>query len=897
MRIWVIASAICCAAAALASATEVDASIRKSTSIPAQALEPALHIFAKERDLQVVYRSEVVGNLQTAGATGELTANEALKQLLSGTGLTFQYLDDRTVTIVPAASGAAPAGNGKPVSSQLMDNAKRMRLAQARSYGAGSETLADATPGDDKQSAEGQAEGAQSGKLEEVVVTATRREQRLQDVPVSIAVLTADDINRRGLVGAADYLRGIPGVNQVDGAAVGGQAIVIRGIEANPAYQNFQGGPNAATYFGETPTTGSAGLGGSNVDIKLVDVERVEILRGPQGTAFGNSSMGGAVRTIPVAPKLDTFEGKFGAGYSSTSGSGGTNYQFQGVGNIPLVEGRLAIRGTAYTFSDSGYYVNRAGSDAAFQAAFTLPFQAQAFATDEDEVGAYRSTGGRLAALFQATDDLRFTLSYLTQKNETDGLALATSGTYEQTLGRVAPEHVHRGQNGGLSDSNVDIANAVMEYNLGWADLLATYSHVKGGTATSTPYTGFNLLWAASTDLTTPFRGNVGEIRLVTKLKGAWNFLAGLYHEKTYDDYYWDAIWYSDPSTNFLVPGQRFLYDYRNRRDLTQKAAFAEVSWEFLPRLTLTAGARAYDYDRDVRVDQTGPLWGADSHDRNAIQDSGVTGRANLSYKLNDSTLLYAGWAQGFRLGQSGPGVPANLCDLDNNGLIDGTNVTIESTKTVDSDSIDSYEIGGKLSALDRRLTIDAALFRMEWQGIPVSVGHPGCSSTYLANAGEARSEGVELQANFQLTEAVRVDVGGSWIKAELTKDVPVQGFVAGMRLPGSPKSSANLGLQYAFGIAGHAAFVRADAIYVGSFYGDVLQTPSTESGGYVKLDTTARVSFDNLNIDLFVRNLTNEDAFTFRGSYGVALGVGGGDFYGYRLRPRTIGLQLSYDF
>ena len=201
-----------------------------------------------------------------------------------------------------------------------------------------------------------------------------------------------------------------------------------------------------------------------------MDIERVEVLRGPQGTTFGNSSIGGAVRTIPVAPKLDQFEGKMAVGYSVTGDTGGDNYNIQGVGNIPLIKDKLAIRGTAYQYRDSGFYRNGAGSDAAFQA-FATARGAQAFAVDQEEVGSYYAIGGRVAALLQASENLRFTLSYLRQETEDYGFALATSGNYQQNMLQVAPEHVQRGQTEGLTDYDIDIANALLEYDLGWGEV------------------------------------------------------------------------------------------------------------------------------------------------------------------------------------------------------------------------------------------------------------------------------------------------------------------------------------------------------------------------------------------------------------------------------------------
>ncbi len=880
---------------ALATAGPVPAAgaTGRDFDLPAQALADSLRAVGSQASVNVVFEPSAVRDKRAPALRGSYSVQEALQRLLDGTGLSVRVTNGGSFVIATAdIAGNGVKGSGKAASGAALRLAKGEGFASAD----GSDTNGQQSSAD-SQSAQAAEESArqESGRLEEVVVTATKRAENIQDVPISIAVLTAEDIDRRGLVNAEDYLRGIPGTSQVESMG-GGQAIVIRGIETSLRAQNFGSGATTGTYFGETSTTASAGALGSNVDIKLVDIERIEVLRGPQGTAFGSSALGGAVRQIPVAPKLDRVEGRLGAGYSATSGTGGENYNFQAIGNVPLIAGKLAIRGTAYAFSDSGYYRNRAASNAVFQATRVIPFGAQAFATDEEEQGAYYSRGGRISALFQATDKLRFTLNYLTQKNETDGMSIATSGTYEQTLLRVAPEHVRRGQTGGVADADIDIANAVMELDLGWSDLLATYSHVKSGMVVMHPTDIYNIPQAASASRDMDHRENAGEVRLATKFDGAWNFLAGVYVERYDDDYFADQYWVGDPATNNVCAacvGQRFLFDYLDRRDLEQNAAFGEVSWKFLPRFTLTGGVRAYEYERSIRIDQGGPLIGPRSSTLTKNDESGAIYRANLSFKPTENALVYAGWSQGFRLGKPQQPPPATVCDTNGDGLIDGTNATLSSAGSVESDSVDNYELGGKVAAFGRRLTLDTAIFRMDWSGLPIAV-RPPCAFTYLTGAGDARSEGMELQGSLQVIESLRVDFGGSYVNARILEDVPAQGFKAGDRLPGSPKINANLGIQRDFKMLGRVASVRADAIYVGEFFGDVLGSPTTRAGDYVKIDASARIAFDNLSLDLFVRNLTNEDAFTYRSNYG-AFAVG--NFYGYRMRPRTVGLQIGYTF
>jgi len=848
--------------------------------------------------------SDMPGGSAIVGpVSGEMSLGQALTSLLAKSGLTYRMVNDRTIAVVTVA---APARSNATETSSRAGSNEVSRAGHNRSPFA-SFLLAQAggTPTGSANSATGQ-EAQESGrtgeknapeksgveKLAEVVVTATRRSERLADVPISIGVVNSDDIGQRQLVGAADYLRGMPGVNQTE-IAYGGQAIIIRGLETSNSFLNFSGGTTVGTYFGETPTTNSEGLVGSAVDIKLVDVARVEVLRGPQGTAFGSSSMGGTVRTIPVAPRLGSFDGHLEGGYSNTANYGGDNYNFQGIVNIPLVEDKVALRAVVYKYSDSGYYINRAGSDATFQSTLVAPYGTQAFAISQKNVGETNAQGGRVAFLYQATDALRFHVNYLKQSTLTDGYAMSNSGTYEQALLQVAPEYVRRDVTAGANDTHIEIVNPDFEYDFGWANLLGTYSYLYGEADHALPASVFGptFLWPVAFQEDTPHYERSGELRLVTKLHGAWNFLGGLYYDRQNDTYYSNWVWYGDPGTNFFVPPLRDLFFYDDRRKLTEKAAYGEASWEFAPRFTLTGGMRHYNYDRSGHIHETGPVVG----NTTIITDvsntaSGNTYRANLSFKPNTDSLLYGGWSQGFRLGRPQAELPAAVCDKNGDGIIDGTNVALSSTTSISSDTVDSYEVGGKFAFSERRISIDTALFYMKWKNIPVSI-IPPCGFGYTANAGKARSSGIELQANFQVTQAFLISAGGSYTDAVLTTDVPAQGFHSGDPLPGAPKTIANLSLQYAFNMAGRAAFVRADTSYVGTFYLDIPRTPTQKAGGYTKLDMTLRVPVgQSLDMDLFAHNLTNQDAYVARQS-------GGGELTGYRMRPRTIGFQLSYGF
>jgi outer membrane receptor protein involved in Fe transport len=735
--------------------------------------------------------------------------------------------------------------------------------------------------------------------LEEIIVSATKRNESLQNVPISVAVVTSDDIDRKGLVSAEDYLRGIPGVTQL--GASDGETIIIRGIETSPTYQNFFGAATVATYFGETPTTSSRGAASfANIDLMLADIERVEVLRGPQGTSFGSSSLGGTVRVIPAAPKLDQAEASVSAGYSVTSGTGGGNYELQAVGNLPLAEDRFAVRAVGYRYEDSGYYQNVAGSDPAFKALAT-ELGAEDYAMDSKEVGDSTTTGGRISALLQATDELAVTLSYISQSGEVDGAGIANWGMYQQANLLVAPEHVYRGKAIGVSDADIDIANLIVEYDLDWGSLLATYSHVESE-AIYTYSGGGPILRALSSVYLGRHNGDIGEIRLVSQLDGAWNFLVGVYIEDLDDKADFYRLWFGSPELNPYEPGTTGdVGEYLTERGLKQKAAFGEMAWDILPDWTLTVGARRYDYERSELTSSGGGFYGEVSPTPIAADETGTSFRGNLSYSLSDNAMVYTSWSQGFRLGRAQTGLNAN-CDPDGDGLVEGTDIPIASTREVRSDQIDNYEIGAKFTILDRRLAIAADVFRLDWTDVPVLIGveelgatvglEQGCYPYYTANVGVARSEGAELQLSYFVTDAVRLDFGGSHIRARLTEDVPALNAQAGDRLPASPEVNANLSLQYEFEIGDYPAFVRADTIYVGPFYGNLQETLYSRAGDYVEADISGRVTIRNWDLTLFANNITNEDAFTFRAqAANVSIPTG------YRLRPRTIGLRLAYRF
>lgn len=754
------------------------------------------------------------------------------------------------------------------------------------------------------RAADPQTAATQSVELAEVLVTATKREARAQDIPLSIAVIGNDEISKRGLINQEDYLRAIPGVNEVNRGGWD-SAIVVRGIAAQLEQQTSpnSSGSTVASYFDETPITGAGGMGAGGFDVRPVDIERIEVLRGPQGTTFGAASLSGATRVIPMKPQLDAFGAKIVGSFSSTSGAGSENAMVQGVVNLPLVQDKFALRAVGYRFDESGFYRNVAGSNAAMLAyANTYGLGSFVSGFTQDDVGQMISTGGRIAALWRVTDKLDFSFHFLRQEMEQNGYPAADTAPYEQVRLPAAPDLRLRGQPGEAGDLEMDLASLTMNYDLGWAGLTAVASSVDSSSQ-------FTLTRVASGPPGTIFYPSTyktftAETRLASKLSGPLQFLVGLYYQKLEETTNTAIYWPGTAETNpFRTADPReIVFDIR--RDNDESAAFAEVSYNITEKLTATAGGRYYKYDKSQYSLREGPLVGIPIGTGNAptldSSDNGTTFKGNLNYKLTPDSMVYASWSEGFRLGRPLLGVPSLICDPNGDGIIDGSSTSVASTQKIDSDTLENYELGGKFSLFGRRVTVDTSVYHIKWDGLPVqnTVIVAGTPCAYFANGGSATSEGVDVQASVAAARGLRLDFGVGYTQPEFSRDVPTQGWRKGDRLPGSPKVNANFAAQYDFVIAGYNAFVRADSMYSGEFYGDVQRTAALRVDDYYKIDARAGMTFSSLGVEVFVRNVTNKDAFTFRGSTVGTLGpTAAYPSFGYQLRPRTVGLQLSYSF
>lgn len=716
------------------------------------------------------------------------------------------------------------------------------------------------------------------GVLEEVIVTARKiGAENTLAVPMSTSVITADLIDKRDLQGMDDYLRYQPGTNYVD-RGVSRNSAIIRGITADPG----RGGAIAGIYIDETPVQG-LGFAGGSPDLKLVDIERVEVLRGPQGTLYGGGSMSGTVRTLTRAPDTGGFDGEVRLGGSQTSGDGDFNYEAQAMLNLPFADERLALRAVVYRFENSGYVENVAVSDPVKLQGVDI-FGAR-LSDHTDDRGKSEIDGYRLSALWHPSDALDVRLTAMGQEIDQDGFPTtdALQGPFEQS--RYARLD---GSDENLFD-DLELYNLLIEYGQ------ATWSLLSSTSWTDYEY-GFDwdvglFFYDALGGLEPPYwlyqagQNEVftEELRWVWDAGGRWRLLIGGFYEDRSTGFDQALNFEGDPN---LDPFGGF-FDSMDRveDDLEQVSLFADLTFDLSDRWEATIGGRYFDFDQAARSLLVGET------SENSSSESGDTWKAGLNWRpggdrMEESPLVYLTWSQGFRPGRPVAAAPAR-CDPDGDGVIDGIGLPF---KDIESDEVESLEVGYKTEFARRRVSLQAAVFDVSWDGIPIEIPVPDpCAFTLPFNAGSAESQGVEFALSALLTDSLKLDLTGSWVDAELTEDAPGLGQ-DGDRLPGSPNFNASLGIEYEFDWHDFAGWVRGDLAWVGDYY-STLQETRPELGDYTTLDFSAGLDLQSWTFEVFVKNLTDSDELTWANPIWAPYPRGS------VLRPRTIGARLGYYF
>jgi outer membrane receptor protein involved in Fe transport len=721
--------------------------------------------------------------------------------------------------------------------------------------------------------------------LEEVIVTATKRETNLMETATAISVMSADEIINRKIVGMEDYLAGMPGVSYQDRGG-SSNTITIRGIALG---SQLDANSPTGTYFGEVPLVGLGssvnGNQAGNPDIKMVDIERVEVLRGPQGTLYGSGAMGGLVRIIPNAPNLQEVEGTVAAEVSNTAENGGINYMAQAVLSAPFVEDKLAVRLVAYQYDNEGWIDNVAGShpNEGVAAAAALG----AIAIDRPGTSDDTYSGLRASILWQPTENFSANLSHTFQNIDQVGyreVELTRPGKYSQSRARVGT----RGSTDEYVYIDLNATNLVLEYDQDWGSFFNSTSFVTNdvendfdisflGTGLGA-FLGTGSLNTRETDLFT------NELRFASDLDGPLQFLAGVYYEDRSLESTQRIRWTGNPPE----PAGTFNNNDRTVFDTTQTAVFGELSYDITDPMTLTVGARLFNFDMSVPVATSSGVPTAQQGIDESVDDQ--TYKVNLSYQINDQYFVYGQWSQGFREPKL-QGLIQPEMDADGDGLVEFVDGIERDPPEglLAPDTVDNYELGVKYQSADGRFAGSLTGFYIDWAGIPIvpSLTQFLGAALYF-NAGQAESKGIEFESSIGLTDDLLLQLSASYVDAVLTESAPGLG-VEGDDLPGSADFNARVALEKQFDLGSYPAFVRGDYTYVGEYYSQFSET-GIAAGDYHMFDLNAGVSIGKTEISIFAKNLLNADDFTWVDN------VFGTD-RAYRLRPRTIGINFRINY
>jgi len=670
------------------------------------------------------------------------------------------------------------------------------------------------------------AQSADASAIEEIVVTATRRSESIQNVPMSISAVSQADLEKAGATRAADIVRMVPGVAYTENS-VGQAVLAIRGIQTSAVTGNVQ--QPVAIYYDDVPILDLT-IPWTVPQLHLFDVNRVEVLRGPQGTLFGAGALSGVLRVITNKPDLTDFHAATEATLSSTNG-GGTGYAANLMLNIPLVQDKLAVRLVGFTDYTAGWIDNP-----------TL---------DERRANRARVSGGRVEAKWVPTSNLELVATVSQERTRPHDSSYVPYGSGSD----IADNRV---RNYNTDDSK--IFNLGGTYTLPWGTLTSSSSYIRRSADSSLDFSGTATLLTGLTTIAPiidEFRTSdfLQEIRLASNQNERFKWLIGGFIENYHFNLCENIV---QEGAGAAFAGLGYPTDYLEsvciRTGITDQAGFAEVSYDLVPHLTLTAGGRYSRYKIHTRSD--GALNGPDLFDgppstllRSAKNDS-VTPKVSLSYKPNDDVMIYALANKGFRTGNSNLAPPIDP--------ITGLSLP----QSYEPDELWNYEVGAKVAFFDRRLRIDADVFYIDWKKIQLQVRAPVSGFPYTDNAGTAKSQGVELQVVGKPTQATEFGTSLAYTDAKMKSVSPGVTAQVGDQLPGSAPFTAYVYGQYEFPVSGSADMsLRADYSYTGREFSDLNNKGNPDAiryGKYSAIGAQATLHTGRYEFALFMRNLAD---------------------------------------
>ena len=706
--------------------------------------------------------------------------------------------------------------------------------------------------------------------IEEIVVTATKRSVSIQDVAQSITAFSTAEISRRGILDMADVAINLPSIS-LSSSRAGRNELVYRGISTGGSWRLDS---QVAMYLDEMPMTMST----TQLDARMVDIERVESLPGPQGTLFGSSSQAGTLRVITNKPQFDAFSAQVSGEYKTTDG-GEDGYDIQGHLNFPISDS-FAIRLVGYANKDGGYVDNvystaphsvcAVGADCE-HSGWGLPNGHLNSRTpdnaglEEEDFNDYEMTGGRISALWNMGDKWSLLTTLMHQDSETTGVWYSDTAIGDYKVARFSDEWRKDTWSTAMLTLDGDLGFAQITNSFGYADREQSYqfdnTHYEAyhtrlkGQYWSAYYNYYYGYYAYNyyDKYDTDYNGGIynslqestritNELRLTSTTDSRFQWMMGGFYEKFEDGWddqgviqdlestkHWDYTQWrscdleSQGVEGVTCPAQnpgntwyRDLYD----RDVTQIAAFGEVDYNFTDDLKLTAGARWFQYDRLVINDRQWPLY----MPVEAILVEGET------TSIEEGTESDTTWKVGMSWNLSDDKMVYGL--YSQGFRLGGSNnpkaVRVDFVPSLyQPDKLHNYEIGMKSEWLDNRLQINATVFYMKWDDIQLSLGSDQSGLWWLRgqdNGGGGQNTGVELDFDWRATANLRFSgsayVGDAYYTDDFITIEGVQELTEGSSMPDSASQKFSLAADYTFrDVLGGDVWLRLDAYYVGPMY------------------------------------------------------------------------------
>ncbi|PHR62845.1 MAG: TonB-dependent receptor [Robiginitomaculum sp.] len=783
---------------------------------------------------------------------------------------------------------------------------------------------------------------AQADDNDEIIVTATRREGTVQDVPINISAIGGVQIEEQGFSRISDVLAFVPGINVIDQGGRNSNVLIVRGLNADPIGQggSNDGGGTVATYLGEIPIF---------IDLNLNDLQRVEVLLGPQGTLYGAGTLGGAIRYIPNKPDFESNMFEVRSDIYVLDEGDDISHDIGITFNLPISD-TFAIRGSLDRLDDKGFIdypfvvqeIGVSNPDPDFTSAAA---RAANFNPAKDANGQERISG-RIAARWQPNDKFDATATYYFQNEKNEGRTTSghrgpiPAGRYESPSRVLEP-----------NEETNQLAALEFTYDLGFAELTSATGYGKFTEVGQRDQTDLLISLEYSYETFPTFTSRTREeqrdtffnqeVRIVSSGDHRYNWIIGGFYNK----------FETQGNSAEFTPGYAAFAGFNRPDDLeyfsagttklVEKAIFGEVGFDITDRWQIIAGGRLYEYDLQTQSTVDFPLFDpgfvapalSDLSTRAfdpalRQQDDGTLFKINTSFQVSDDMLVYATVSEGFRIGGSNGGGPCpafmvgaaqgncNLAPGQQFGPNPGDIAQFDE-RAFGPDRTRNYELGAKTTFADGAVTLNGAIFYVEWIDPQLSSATVNASVPITINANGAATKGVELNGDWKVTDQFRLRGSFSYTKSELTSDVPSlirtitpPGFstafedgLDGDRLPGSPETQFSLFASYDIPLASGNS-LRFNGGY--SWQGDVLSRTGARGSSltlpsFGVANTSVVYDHGSWTLTGYVNNLFNKFAETgVQGtqlSNQTILGANVRTFQVNVLPPRRIGIRAKYRF